>query len=317
MVPRVGANVNLLLMVNIFPALSIGQARRAPAYILSEGITMDCLETYLSECERRGLKPGTIYIYRTYLTAYLKANPVPSDRASLLEHIRTRYNNDQTRHAAFRSIKTFIRWQSVQGFCSDWISAIRYRVPEPPPKPTLSVAEFERIMNAISTETSTGLRDRALFSLMFYVGLRRDGARLLRKSQVDLEAGCVHVKTKCDKEAYLSMPSIVVKRVTEWLDVCAKGPEYLFHSMRRPSRPIEARHVNQRLENYSKMAGLSKHVHPHLLRHSFATIMAEHDVPLDVLQAALMHSSLQMTHHYINKLRYPRRIKDAVTKVFG
>ncbi len=199
--------------------------------------------------------------------------------------------------------------------CDNWIAG--YSLPcRPAAAPAaLSTEEFERIVQRIPG-TDAGIRYRALFSMIYYTGCRRDAIRKLRVDECDIAERWAYIHTKGGKEQVVTIPHIAARRMVGWMVRRPESP-WLFPSLRDNSRPIYADAVTRALPRYAKAAGIERRVYVHLLRHSHASRLAEAGVSIDVIQAALGHSQIETTQRYIRGISNTARVRKAVDSVFG
>jgi len=167
---------------------------------------------------------------------------------------------------------------------------------------TLSAAEAERLVEAASGVAPRDLRDRALVELLYGAGLRISEALGLQRADVDLENRLLRALGKGDKERVVPMGRPAVDAVTRYL---ARGRPYL------ERRPRPELFLNARggaltrsggfliLRRLAAVAGLEpERIHPHLLRHSFATHLLEGGADLRSVQEMLGHADLSTTELY-------------------
>jgi len=149
-----------------------------------------------------------------------------------------------------------------------------------------------------------GLRDRALVELLYGAGLRVGEAAALDVRDVDLHRGEVRVMGKGGKERVVPLPAAARESLGEYLDsrrVPGILAEPLFPSLR--SRDGRARRLGQRdirriLKARARGAGIADRVHPHRLRHSYATHLLDMGADLREIQELLGHASLSTTEKY-------------------
>jgi integrase/recombinase XerD len=230
------------------------------------GITTAELEHYLAELRAAGLSPATI----------------------------------GRRVAAIRS---FFRHQILLGARADNPAAEldlprrRRTLPR-----TLSPAEAERLVEAASGTTPRDLRDRALVELLYGAGLRVSEAVGLQKSSVDLDARLVRAVGKGSKERVVPIGRQAVQGLRRYL---SRGRPFL-DSRHRPELFLNAKGGGLTragafliLRRLAAKAGLEpERVHPHLLRHSFATHLLEGGADLRSVQEMLGHADLATTELY-------------------
>jgi integrase/recombinase XerD len=167
---------------------------------------------------------------------------------------------------------------------------------------SLSMAEVERLIDAANGTTPRSLRDRALIELLYGGGLRVSEAVGLERGGVDLEDRTVRCVGKGDKERVVPLGSEAVEALRRYL---SRGRPYL-DRRHRPELFLNAQGgaltragaflIVRRL---AAKAGLDpERIHPHLLRHSFATHMLEGGADLRSVQEMLGHADLGTTEIY-------------------
>jgi integrase/recombinase XerD len=167
---------------------------------------------------------------------------------------------------------------------------------------TLSPGEAERLIAAANGVAPRALRDRALVELLYGAGLRVSEAVGLEKSGVDLDERLVRVTGKGGKERVVPVGRQAVEALRRYL---ARGRPYL-DRRHRPELFLNARGGALTrsgaflvLRRLAETAGLEPdRVHPHLLRHSFATHLLEGGADLRSVQEMLGHADLATTELY-------------------
>ena len=167
---------------------------------------------------------------------------------------------------------------------------------------TLSPGEIERLIQAANGTTPRALRDRALVELLYGAGLRVSEAVGLDRGRIDLDNRVVRCLGKGDKERIVPFGREGVEAVRRYL---ARGRPFL-DKRHRPELFLNAQGgaltragVFLILRRLAAKAGLDPtRVHPHLLRHSFATHLLEGGADLRTIQDLLGHSSLSTTQLY-------------------
>jgi integrase/recombinase XerC len=148
------------------------------------------------------------------------------------------------------------------------------------------------------------LRDRAFMELLYGSGLRVSELTGLDLGDVDLAQGLVRVLGKRRKERIVPFGSSAAEALRRWLEegrpvLAAEAPRagnaiFLNHRGGR----LTARSVARRIERWVLAAGIPRHVHPHVLRHSFATHLLGNGADLRGIQELLGHASLSTTQRY-------------------
>ena len=167
--------------------------------------------------------------------------------------------------------------------------------------------EVEDLLSVIPDDTETGLRDRAIIELLFSGGLRVSELISLNRDSINLERREFIVRGKGSKDRPIFISKAAADRVQEYLDARSDDLPALFlnnsknHNTPDTSgdfRRISARSVERIVGKYAKLAGITKHVTPHTLRHSFATDLLMNGADIRSVQALLGHSDISTTQIY-------------------
>jgi integrase/recombinase XerC len=199
----------------------------------------------------------------------------------------------QRRLSACRS---FYRWLLRHGRI-EASPAAAIRAPKAPRKlpRVLDVDEASRLVE-VPTDVPLGVRDRALLELFYSSGLRLSELCALRWRDLQLDDGLVTVLGKGGKQRSVPVGSHARAALAAWRGerpASADAPVF-------PGRngPITPRAVQLRLRQLALRQGLSKRVHPHLLRHSFASHVLESSGDLRGVQELLGHADIATTQIY-------------------
>jgi integrase/recombinase XerC len=144
------------------------------------------------------------------------------------------------------------------------------------------------------------LRDRAMFELMYSSGLRLSELTSLKMGMLDLAARSLRVRGKGGKERVLPIGRHAHAALDAWLvrrNELADADEFAVFVSKRGTA-LSPDSVQQRLRRMAKLQGLDRNVHPHMLRHSFATHMLESSGDLRAVQELLGHAHLATTQIY-------------------
>jgi len=195
----------------------------------------------------------------------------------------------------------FFGWWSLQGGCAD-NPVIGVRAPKSPkPLPNaLSVEQVAALLDA-RPDYSFAVRDRAMFELFYSSGLRLSELASLDISVVqDLREGEVTVTGKRKKTRTVPVGRIACESLTVWmaqrLQFAADGETALFVNTR--GARISPRSIELALDKWAQASGLGMHVHPHMLRHSFASHLLQSSGDLRAVQELLGHASIATTQIY-------------------
>ncbi len=149
-------------------------------------------------------------------------------------------------------------------------------------------------------EGELGARDRALFELAYSCGLRVSELTGLDLAAIDAQAGEVRVTGKGSKTRIVPVGAPALAALAAWLGVRAQiarpGETALF--VGRAGRRLAPREVQKRIKRWATLAGLDVDVHPHMLRHSFASHVLQSSGDLRAVQEMLGHASITSTQVY-------------------
>jgi len=286
-------------------------ATRAPEVPAADAaVIADFIEATWAES---GLARATLDGYRRDLEGFARwrnatrGGLASADRGVLFDYFRQRTEQGYSPRSNARllsALRAFYTQGVRRGARSDDPTALLDppKLPRSLPK-ALSESEIEALLAAPDVHTPLGLRDRAMFELMYAAGLRVSELVTLAATAVNLRQGVLRVTGKGGKErlvplgeeaqhwleGYLaqSRPRILGKRSVASLFVGSTG--------QAPSR----QHFWQLVKRYAAAAGIDPvRISPHGLRHSFATHLLNHGADLRVLQLLLGHSSLSTTQIY-------------------
>ena len=163
----------------------------------------------------------------------------------------------------------------------------------------LDIENIEQLLNS-TDQSAIAVRDRAMIELMYSAGLRLAELINLDLGMLDLSAGIARVTGKGSKQREVPIGRAAIKAVKAWLalrqDVANSDENALFVSNR--GNRISPRTVQQRMKQLAQKQGLDQHLHPHKLRHSFASHMLESSGDLRAVQELLGHADISTTQVY-------------------
>ncbi|MBV8478906.1 MAG: tyrosine recombinase [Actinobacteria bacterium] len=255
------------------------------------------------------LAARTVEAYRRDLddaAAFLSTSPAGASRDQLAGYVadlRARGLAGTTIARRIAALRSFYRHQVLIGARADNPAAeldLPRRARTLPR--TLSPGEAERLIEAANGTAPRALRDRALVELLYGAGLRVSEAVGRERGGVDLERGVVRTVGKGSKERVVPIGREAVDALRRYL---ARGRPFL-DRRRRPELFLNAQGGALTragafliLRKLAEAAGLEpERVHPHLLRHSFATHLLEGGADLRSVQEMLGHADLSTTERY-------------------
>lgn len=263
-----------------------------------------------------GLARNTLAAYRRDLGAL--ANWLSQRRLSLVsagevdvtaylagQHASTRAATANRRLAVLRR---FYRWAVRERLAVDdpTVKLRGARRPARFPK-SISEVQVEALLDAPDASTALGLRDRAMFELLYATGLRVSELVNLRLAELSLNEGLVRVVGKGSKERIVPLGEVARQSVERYLQ--RARPDLL------AGRAADAVFVTQRgnamtrqmfwvlVKRYAIRAGIQAPLSPHGLRHAFATHLLNHGADLRVVQMLLGHADISTTQIYTHVAR--------------
>lgn len=166
--------------------------------------------------------------------------------------------------------------------------------------------EVQRLLEQIDLASESGLRDRAIIELLFSSGLRVSELVNLNRDHVNTKRREFMVRGKGQKDRPVFIGEASALRVEDYLATRLDNLPPLFLSYSRNNlssmtgdyRRLTARSIQRMITKYARLAGITKHVSPHTMRHSFATDLLMNGADIRSVQSMLGHSSISTTQVY-------------------
>ena len=180
------------------------------------------------------------------------------------------------------------------------------KLPRSLPK-SLTEEEVEALLAAPNLNDSIGLRDRAMLELLYACGLRVSELVGIKVTEVSLNEGVVRVTGKGSKTRLVPMGQEAVEWISRYLEDARPAilqkrlSDHLFVTQRADGMTRQA--FWYLIKRYALLAGIHKHMSPHVLRHAFATHLLNHGADLRVVQMLLGHSDISTTQIYTHVAR--------------
>lgn len=245
------------------------------------------------ELKPEDITPEWLRQYRLWLNRYM------TDRKKGLSVTTQNYHL-----IAFRGFLKYLSKRGIKSLDSTLVELPRTHRPQ---VTFLHVDEIDRILAEIPLDSETGLRDRAILELLFSSGLRVSELINLNRDHINLERREFMVRGKGQKDRPVFISDQAAEAISDYLaERHDKLPAlFLNNSRNRPDadmkndeRRLTSRSVERIVNKYVRLAGITKHVTPHTLRHSFATDLLMNGADLRSVQSMLGHSDISTTQIY-------------------
>lgn len=203
----------------------------------------------------------------------------------------------------FSSIRSYHKFLSVEKYVNENPTLVLTSPKAPKKLPNvLMEEEISAIINAVVETFQYAKRDKAIIEMLYSCGLRVSELCALSLNNLYLNDDMIRIMGKGSKERLLPVGGRAKIFLNDYLIHCRpgiqkdKGSSSVFLS--RNGNPLTRAMINNILRKWSQVAGISKSVSPHTLRHSFATHLLEGGADLRFVQALLGHSDISTTQIY-------------------
>ncbi len=168
----------------------------------------------------------------------------------------------------------------------------------------ISAREVDALMNvyAVNAKDFLAIRNRAILEVMYACGLRVSEVASLKVSSINFDDGVIRVFGKGSKERIVPMGHLAVQALKRYL---TKSRPYLLKSPDEPTlflsnrgKVLDRERIWAIIKETARLAGIDKNIHPHTLRHSFASHLLENGADLRVIQEMLGHADIATTQIY-------------------
>lgn len=266
---------------------------------LEDGLSKNTLESYRADLSQ----------FATWLAKQHKQLMV-ANQADIQQYLAIKFPQSKPRSISrlIASMRRFYRYALRENLISTdpTLQIESPKLPRSLPK-SLNEQEVEDLLNAPNTSESIGLRDRAMLELLYASGLRVSELVTVKVNEVSTQDGVVRVTGKGSKTRLVPMG----QEAADWIDKYLKQarPEILqkhlcdslFVTNRASAMTRQA--FWYLIKRYALLAGITKHMSPHVLRHAFATHLLNHGADLRVVQMLLGHADISTTQIYTHVAR--------------
>lgn len=211
------------------------------------------------------------------------------------------------------ALRSFLKYCGQRDI--DTLDADRINLPKVAKKQVsfLLAEEVARMMDAVDLDDPNGLRDKAILELLFSGGMRVSELCSLNREQVNLDRREFTIRGKGNKDRPIFISKAAAAAVGDYLNSRNDNLKPLFLNNSRnihkdlddsdgvdasESRRLTPRSIQRIVTKYTRLAGITKHVTPHTLRHSFATDLLMNGADLRSVQSMLGHSNIATTQIY-------------------
>lgn len=209
----------------------------------------------------------------------------------------------KTRIRYISALRTFYKFLVDEYSINNFMTTIESPKPEKTLPTSLTYPQVSKILDIPDTTNKAGLRDRAMLETLYACGLRVSELINLRLQNLLLENDIIRVLGKGSKERIVPIGDSAKKWIELYLNrsrtiISKKGvsEDYLFLNLR--GKKFTRMGIWKIIDKFAKAAEIEIHVHPHMLRHSFATHLLEGGADLRAVQEMLGHSDITTTQIY-------------------
>lgn len=264
----------------------------------------------------KGLSKNTLTSYQFDLTAYrdfLKASTLQDLKSvsrrvimDFLIHEKKRGLEASSIARRMVAVKTFHRFLVRERHLQEDVTSVLESPKLWKKLPMfMTIPEMERLLEAPNKKKKNGIRDRALMECLYASGMRVSEIADLKLSSVNFDHGFIRCFGKGGKERIVPLGSKAVEACKKYLaEVRPKQQPKTDHFfIGKSGMGMTRQMIWYLIKRYAKMAGITKAMTPHTLRHSFATHLLEGDADLRTVQELLGHSDISTTQIYTHVTR--------------
>ena len=226
------------------------------------------------------------------------------DGEIFLQSLAARGMSRTTQARKISSLRSFYRFLNKREVLSnDPMESISLRIGEKKLPQFFYDKELEHVLDSLSDHDDLTLRNRALFELFYATGMRLSEVSELKLDQIDFDLQMILVHGKGNKDRYVPFGKHTKIALKNYLKLGRKNllgqemdTDYVF--LNNQGKKLSSRGIEYIMKKVFAKAGLGSNVHPHMLRHTFATEMLNNGADLRSVQELLGHESLATTQIY-------------------
>ena len=266
---------------------------------LEDGLAKNTLESYRADLSQ----------FNSWLAKH-KSELLAANQADIQQYLAVKFPQSKPRSISrlIASMRRFYRYALRENLIKTdpTLQIESPKLPRSLPK-SLNEQEVENLLNAPNVHESIGLRDRAMLELLYASGLRVSELVGVKVNEVSTQDGVVRVTGKGSKTRLVPMG----QEAADWIDQYLKTarPKILDGQMSyamfvtRRGGAMTRQAFWYLIKRYAIVAGITKHMSPHVLRHAFATHLLNHGADLRVVQMLLGHADISTTQIYTHVAR--------------
>ena len=262
------------------------------------------IQEFLQDARIRGSSPFTLSYYERVLRYFREKSGIKTvDQITVSackEYLLTLMDGDLASSSVqtyVRGLRAFLNWLYANEYIETNVTQ-RFKLPKAQRKviDVLTDTEIQTLLNSFDTTNFHQLRNLCIVLLMLDSGLRLNETITLRQDRFHLAERYAIVDGKCNKQRIVPIGSSSVQFFEKYLSI---KPPSAFLICKSDGEQLTADTVKDLFRKLKKTTGISR-LHPHLLRHSFATRYLENGGNIYNLQTILGHSSLEMVKKYLH-----------------
>lgn len=262
----------------------------------------------------RGMSLNTVAAYCSDVQSfidYYKGDVVLAAPDDILDYIQSRSMEGRTQARFLSAMRSFYNFAVLEKLRQDnpCDKLSQPKLGRYLPS-VLSLEEVESIINSVDTSDWKGLRDRAIFEVLYGCGLRVSEAAALSVSDIFREEGFVRIIGKGNKQRLVPIGEPALEAIDNYLLARPFSSDYLF--LNKFGKPISRVSLFNLVKQQAVIAGVHKEISPHTFRHTFATHLVEAGADLRAVQEMLGHESILTTEIYthIDRATWQKSILD-------
>lgn len=252
--------------------------------------------------------------YCEFLTKYRNiSNPEDitiDDVRSYLNSLKRNHISSASQSRKLSAIKSFHKFLMLEKYVTKNVAKLVQNPKLEKKLPTvLSIEEVDNLLNCLTEDTPLELRNKTMIELAYSSGLRVSELINLKIGNLHLQSGFIEIYGKGNKERIVPVGGEAIDLINKYLETARllyinnKSKDYVF--LTRNGTNMTRQMFFDIIKEKAKLAGITKDVSPHKLRHSFASHLLERGIDLRLIQELLGHESISTTEIYthINNMK--------------